>query len=59
MKQAEHNEKTLPRGFGHAPTGNPFDHVPANKGNKCLRKTNEANTERTLIDDTTYGVIGL
>ena len=32
MKQAEHNEKTLPRGFGHTPNSNPFDHVPEHKG---------------------------
>ena len=32
MKQMEHNEKTLPRGFGHAPNSNPFDHVPEQKG---------------------------
>ncbi len=32
MKQGNYNEKTLPRGFGHAPNSNPFDHVPDKKG---------------------------
>ena len=32
MKQGNYKEKTLPRGFGHAPNSNPFDHVPDKKG---------------------------
>ena len=32
MKQMEHNEQTLPRGFGHAPKSGPRDHVPEKKG---------------------------
>ena len=32
MKQMEHNEKSLRRGFGHAPKSGPRDHVPEKKG---------------------------
>ena len=38
MKQGNYKEKTLPRGFGHAPNSNPFDHVPDKKGPGGQRK---------------------